>query len=169
MFKRYLLLIGLAVFSQQAFSNEQEIQEDFENLTFQCEKKTAQSLVEELNKLQTKLYDNANEVTEEEFTQGLFGDASLDEESRGALYWPYMLYGSPYMRIPSGGQRDTLQEMASSCSLYLYEFETAIKEHDSATADESINAWKSCVWTWAHKTEPAVEKFDACYKKLQKD
>ena len=122
----------------------------------------------ELNQLQTKLYDNANEVTEEEFTQGLFGNASPDDESTGPLYWPYMLYGSSYMSIPSGGQRDMLQEVASSCYLYLYEFEKALKDNDSAVADESISAWKSCVWTWAHKTEPVVEKFDACYGELQK-
>jgi len=35
MFERYLLLIGLAVFSQLAFSNEQEIYKGFEHLAFQ--------------------------------------------------------------------------------------------------------------------------------------
>jgi len=144
---------------------EHVLVKEFNQLTENCEKKNPEDWLKQLNQLEHNLYEQAYEMPKDEFKTHFLGQTSnLDDE--GDLYWAYMLYGAPYIKI----QQDysMLSNLASSCYIYLHDFEKALAKLDYKSADAEINNWQSCLWTWFHKPQPAADDFKICYQAIPK-
>ena len=145
---------------------EHPIRKDVRQLTRDCDKKNLLDWLEALSRLQIKLYDQASAMSKDEFEQHFVGK-NKDSNEMGDLYWPYMLYGAPFITLAE--EESMLSNMAASCYVFFYEFKESLANLDYETAEDDLNSWQSCLWTWDHKMEPVVDDFQACYHAIPKE
>jgi len=144
---------------------EHSLVKDVQQLTRECDKKNVVGWLDELSELQHKLYEQAYAMSKDDFEQHFLGQKNNSEDV-GDLYWPYMLYGAPYIGIQ---KRSMLSEMATACYQYLYNFEKSLVKLDYKIAEEDLDSWQSCIWTWFHQPQKAVNDFQACYQAIPKE